>query len=428
MLDSLVATGVELTHHYVFKYCSPTRASFLTGRLPYHVHQWNLDENSPWGTNINMTFIAAKLKHAGYSTHMIGKWGVGFFAPQYLPTSRDHFNQRSDGAACAVDFWKNSAPDHRNGTYDAWVYRDDVEALFSPPMQPLPPPGSAPAPPPPPLFLFMAFHNVHSPMQAPSWLIDQQNQSLCETRRTLHAMVAAVDNVTTVIIDKLKEHNIIIAFSADNGGAPGVGSNYPLRGCKSTFFEGGVRSVAFLHSPLLPPQSRGTKLDGLMHIADWYATFSILAGVNPSDSGVGKYPIDAIDMWPYLSGTVSESPRKDVVIGFNFTHSHPLQGAIIVGNHKLIVGLQGYNSNDSLSWTPPDFPCAKVADGADCNPYCVFDIYADESERTDLSATNATLLSALIERYQNLGKEEVNWHDRAGSKPGGRTPDDPSKT
>lgn len=66
--------------------------------------------------------------------------------------------------------------------------------------------------------------------------------------------------------------NSIIAFSADNGGAPGVGSNYPLRGCKSTFFEGGVRSVAFLHSPLLPPQSRGTKLDGLMHIADWYAS------------------------------------------------------------------------------------------------------------------------------------------------------------
>lgn len=80
-------------------------------------------------------------------------------------------------------------------------------------MQPLPPPGSAPAPPPPPLFLFMAFHNVHSPMQAPSWLIDQQNQSLCETRRTLHAMVAAVDNVTTVIIDKLKEHNMHVTLT-----------------------------------------------------------------------------------------------------------------------------------------------------------------------------------------------------------------------
>ena len=30
---------------------------------------------------------------------------------------------------------------------------------------------------------------------------------------------------------------------------------------------------------------------------------------------------------PYLSGKVPQSPRKDVVIGFNFTHSHPLQGA-----------------------------------------------------------------------------------------------------
>ena len=100
-----------------------------------------------------------------------------------------------------------SGPDHRNGTYDAWVYRDDVEALFPParlqdasvgvgagvgaekePIQ-------ATAPTPAPLFLYMAFHNVHSPMQAPQSLIDQQNQSLCETRRTLHAMVAAVDNV-----------------------------------------------------------------------------------------------------------------------------------------------------------------------------------------------------------------------------------------
>ena len=34
------------------------------------------------------------------------------------------------------------------------------------------------------------------------------------------------------------------------------------------------------------------------HIADWYATLSLLAGVDPGDSGPGKYPIDALDMWP----------------------------------------------------------------------------------------------------------------------------------
>jgi hypothetical protein len=67
-LDGLVAGGVELGHHYVFKYCSPTRASFLTGRLPYHVHQWNLDSNSPWGTNINMTFLSVRASNCGHQT------------------------------------------------------------------------------------------------------------------------------------------------------------------------------------------------------------------------------------------------------------------------------------------------------------------------------------------------------------------------
>jgi arylsulfatase A-like enzyme len=31
-LDALAANGVKLTNHYVYKFCSPSRASFLTGR------------------------------------------------------------------------------------------------------------------------------------------------------------------------------------------------------------------------------------------------------------------------------------------------------------------------------------------------------------------------------------------------------------
>ena len=33
--DALVAEGVELDRHYAFVYCSPSRSSFMTGRLPY---------------------------------------------------------------------------------------------------------------------------------------------------------------------------------------------------------------------------------------------------------------------------------------------------------------------------------------------------------------------------------------------------------
>ena len=38
-IDSLAATGVILERHYVYHLCAPTRASTLSGRLPYHVNQ-----------------------------------------------------------------------------------------------------------------------------------------------------------------------------------------------------------------------------------------------------------------------------------------------------------------------------------------------------------------------------------------------------
>ena len=48
-IDRLVGEGIELDRHYVYYYCAPTRASFLTGRcvtlavklrLPFVVDMW----------------------------------------------------------------------------------------------------------------------------------------------------------------------------------------------------------------------------------------------------------------------------------------------------------------------------------------------------------------------------------------------------
>ena len=38
-IDALAADGLKLNRHYVFKYCSPTRSSMISGRLPLHVNQ-----------------------------------------------------------------------------------------------------------------------------------------------------------------------------------------------------------------------------------------------------------------------------------------------------------------------------------------------------------------------------------------------------
>ena len=121
--DILAKTGLLLDRQYVFKYCSPSRVSFLTGRWPHHVHQWNPPSSAIPGANLKMTMLPAKLKQAGYATHMVGKWHEGLSQPGYLPINRgfdtstgflsggeDHFTAR---VGCAVDYWKNDAPDPR---------------------------------------------------------------------------------------------------------------------------------------------------------------------------------------------------------------------------------------------------------------------------------------------------------------------------
>jgi arylsulfatase B len=53
--------------------------------------------------------------------------------------------------------------------------------------------------------------------------------------------------------------------------------NYPLRGVKETVWEGGTHVPAFVWSPLIPWDRRGTEWHGLMHVVDWLPT--LVAGV-----------------------------------------------------------------------------------------------------------------------------------------------------
>ena len=82
-IAQLAAAGIKLDRHYTYNYCSPSRSSLQSGRLPNHVSVENTEPTAYnpkdpvsgfAGIPRNMTGIAEKLKSAGYRTHMTGKW------------------------------------------------------------------------------------------------------------------------------------------------------------------------------------------------------------------------------------------------------------------------------------------------------------------------------------------------------------------
>ena len=63
-----------------------------------------------------------------------------------------------------------------------------------------------------------------------------------------------------------------------------------LNSKKGTLWEGGVKSLGFIHSPLLPKSRIGEKSFNLMHVTDWLPTLLDLAGC--PDEDFGGLPLD----------------------------------------------------------------------------------------------------------------------------------------
>ena len=107
-------------------------------------------------------------------------------------------------------------------------------------------------------------------------------------------MITAMDDAVGDVVQAYKDYgfwnNTVVIFSSDNGGKPkDGGSNYPLRGGKGNHFEGGVRSVGWINSPLMPESKRGTIANHLMHVTDWMPTLMDIAQCKPK---AGSKPLD----------------------------------------------------------------------------------------------------------------------------------------
>ena len=68
-IDALASDGIVLNQYYVQDVCSPSRATFMTGRYPLHhtVNDW-LRSGVAMALPLNETTMAQRFREAGYHT------------------------------------------------------------------------------------------------------------------------------------------------------------------------------------------------------------------------------------------------------------------------------------------------------------------------------------------------------------------------
>lgn len=353
-LDVLVKDSMELDRHYVYRYCAPTRASFLTGRYPFRLSatRANLIPSTLLdGINTSYTYLPKKLKEAGYISHHIGKWHNGFYEYAMTPPGRgfdsslgfltggeDHWTSRIRAGPCeAVDLsfgWSHNqtvAPATRlNGSYTGFTFSDRaVELIRGHPTDR-------------PLFLYVALHNTHAPIESPpafSALYDYNQTKRNEYYGQVSFVDESVKNVTTALKATGMWTSTLFIWTTDNGSpVNSAGSNEPFRGGKGSFWDGGYRVPGFVGGGLLPESKRGTRHPGLIHISDWWPTFASMAGLSAGDDS-GPTPVDGVDQSVAILDS-APAPRSEAVLD-HLMHCVP--------------GL-GYDPTQCVRGQTPDFP------------------------------------------------------------------------
>ncbi|CAD5116253.1 DgyrCDS5161 [Dimorphilus gyrociliatus] len=429
-LDKLAGSGIRLENYYVQPICTPTRSQLMSGRYQIHtgLQHGIIWPTQPNGLPLSDPTVADKLKEAGYSTHMVGKWHLGFYKEEYLPINRgfdsyygyltgseDYYTHKRCGGTppsndfyCGLDLRNNKEPvRNETGHYSAELFGEKAIQVIKDHNKNNP------------LFLYMAFQSVHAPLQVPERYLKYYKHVQDKDRRTYAGMVTAMDEAIFNLTEQLKAKGMwddtILVFSTDNGGQfHAGGSNWPLRGMKATLWEGGMRGIGFVHSKLIPENRRGTVSKELYHVTDWFPTF--VKGV--AKGSLNGTKLDGHNIWDSIvHGRVS--PRHEIL--HNIDILTPKSGKPIFPNYfdtsiraayryrdwKIITGNPGAGI-----WYPKRFATNTSStlfekhneQGKNC---WLFNIRDDPEERVDLSLKRPEMVKFLLTRLSLLNETAV---------------------
>eukprot|EP00595_Chromulina_sp_UTEXLB2642_P001428 CAMPEP_0196762822 /NCGR_PEP_ID=MMETSP1095-20130614/2863_1 /TAXON_ID=96789 ORGANISM="Chromulina nebulosa, Strain UTEXLB2642" /NCGR_SAMPLE_ID=MMETSP1095 /ASSEMBLY_ACC=CAM_ASM_000446 /LENGTH=483 /DNA_ID=CAMNT_0042114725 /DNA_START=416 /DNA_END=1867 /DNA_ORIENTATION=- len=310
-----------MKNYYAQEVCSPSRAALLTGRYPASVGmQYGLvGIDDAWGLSLDETLLPQVLKSNGYTNYVLGKWHLGNYSPQYLPTARGfhnftgilsgqafHWSKLDTSYMSYYDFITSTEECYNGYTesdkseYSTYFYTNKAKEIIE-----------SHAESDTPFFLYLPYQAVHNPFadqasvykhgMPASYLPDEIIAAIDEETegsnrrqyfRSLYKFDQAVGELYNTLVSTGLMDNTYVIFASDNGGCGFDGAfNGPLRGMKGSLFEGGIKVDSFIYSPLLEQSS--IIYDNLFHVSDWFPTILGLAGISYTASD--DKPLDGVD-------------------------------------------------------------------------------------------------------------------------------------
>jgi arylsulfatase A-like enzyme len=327
-LDRLAAEGMRFTQFYAGStVCAPSRCVLMTG---LHTGHCFIRGNGKDNLRPEDVTVAKVLKDAGYTTGLVGKWGLGHEGSTGVPTRQGfgsffgyldqhhahnyypHFLVRNEQRVPLKNIVPNPGQFGQGVASQKVEYSHDLmteEALaFLDRNRDRP------------FFLYLAWTVPHANNEAGNKGMEvpdygsYKDKDWPEPQKAHAAMITRLDADVGKLLARLKEHGLddrtLIFFSSDNGPHREGGndadfndSNGPLRGIKRDLYEGGIRVPLLARWPGKVPAGTTSTFVGAFW--DVLPTLSELAGTK-APAG-----LDGISFVPTLLGQDDQQKPHD---------------------------------------------------------------------------------------------------------------------
>jgi arylsulfatase A-like enzyme len=370
-IDKLAAEGMRFTSCYAGStVCAPSRATLMLGKHTGHVR---IRGNAAQSLLSEDVTIAELLRASGYSTGLIGKWGLGDEDTPGLPGKKGFdecyafLDQTEAHNYYPLSLFRSDSQGHRrrvilseNANGEKGKYADDLFTETSLTFLSINQPTQFNQY--RPFFLYLAYTIPHANnelgkqtgngMEVPSDA-PYSSEPWPQVEKNKAAMITRMDNDIGQLLQKLKDlkidNNTVVIFASDNGPHKEGGvdpkffkSSGPLRGIKRDLYEGGIRVPLIVRWPW--GMKAGTTSDFPCAFWDFLPTAAEIARLSPPKD------TDGISLLPTLMGRAQTNRHEFLYWEF---HEHGFKQAVRMGDWKAVRhGVDGplelYNLKDDL--------------------------------------------------------------------------------